>query len=154
MNTGTGDSSSSKTQWDGSLRARIGFLATPGLLIYGTGGVAWQDFSATARCNGNAVVSQCDGVFIIFPLNAPPHTSSVNKTLFGWTAGAGAEMKLWNNWTARVEYRYSDFERFNHTFFRNLGHEVRTAHKVSTHNISVGLAYNFWSSPAAVVAKY
>jgi outer membrane immunogenic protein len=35
----------------------------------------------------------------------------------GYTIGGGGEIKLWSNWIARAEYRYSDFGRvsFNET---------------------------------------
>ncbi len=49
--TGPGGASSSlKEGWDGSIRARLGFLVTPAVLIYGTGGVAWQRVEAEAQC--------------------------------------------------------------------------------------------------------
>jgi outer membrane immunogenic protein len=90
-----------KIDWFGSARARIGYLVTPGLLLYGTGGPGW------AR-----MVSDQETVST-FPLRAPPviATSLVTPSwMFGWTAGAGLEARLWNtNWLARVEYLHYDF---------------------------------------------
>jgi opacity protein-like surface antigen len=37
-----GDNFALRTGWDGSARARIGFLLTPSTLVYATGGAAWQ----------------------------------------------------------------------------------------------------------------
>lgn len=37
-------------------------------------------------------------------------TESTPNWRFGWAAGAGGEMRLWNtNWLARVEYLHYDF---------------------------------------------
>src|ERR1700719_4233318 len=40
-------------------------------------------------------------------------------TKAGWTAGGGAEAKLWRNWLGRVEYRYADYGTIGHVFFRS-----------------------------------
>ena len=73
-----------------------------------------------------------------------PHSEFVSKTLTGWTLGAGIETALWSsNWLARVEYRYSDFETFNHTFFNGLGHFVNTSNELRTHTALFGISYKF-----------
>jgi opacity protein-like surface antigen len=85
----------------GSVRARIGYLATPSLLLYATGGPGW------AR-----MVTDNETVLTV-PLATPPVTATslvTPKWLFGWTAGAGVETRLWDtNWLARVEYLHYDF---------------------------------------------
>jgi opacity protein-like surface antigen len=83
----------------GSARARIGYLVTPSLLLYATGGPGW------AR-----LVTDQETV-ATFPGIPPITTSFVTPTwMFGWTAGAGVETRLWNtNWLARVEYLHYDF---------------------------------------------
>ena len=70
---------------NGSLRARAG-IALDRFLVYGTGGAALTDL----ELSGGGV---CD-----------------DQTLWGWTAGAGVESMLTDNITARVEYRYTDYE--------------------------------------------
>lgn len=70
---------------NGSLRGRAG-IALDRFLVYGTGGVAATELELG------------DG------------DSSDKDTLWGWTAGAGVETKLLDNVTARVEYRYTDYE--------------------------------------------
>ena len=63
-------------------------------MLYTTGGVAWGKFDATA-------------------VNTPAGTSETwSDTLTGWTVGAGVEWALWQNWTGRVEYRYTSFDKF------------------------------------------
>jgi outer membrane immunogenic protein len=79
--------------WFGTLRGRAGWVATPRLLIYGTGGFAYGDvengaFAAIAPGPGASVSS-----------------SSVRT---GWTAGGGVEWALYGCWTVKVEYLFMD----------------------------------------------
>ena len=69
----------------GSARARVGWLAWPGLLLYGTGGLAWTRFEQS--------ISE----------------TITRTTEFGWAAGAGGEFKITDNWLFRVEYLHYDF---------------------------------------------
>lgn len=75
------------TDWQGSVRARVGY-AIDRTLIFGTAG-----FAAT-----RAYV-EVPGFF------------SESRTFTGWTAGAGVEHAFTDNWTGRVEYRYADYGR-------------------------------------------
>ena len=63
----------------GSARARIGFLAWPNLLLYGTGGLAWTRFEQSIA------------------------ETITRATEFGWAAGAGGEFKITDHWLFRVE---------------------------------------------------
>src|SRR5689334_13867178 len=67
--------------WFGTVRGRAGY-AMNNVLIYGTGGFAYGGGSVTF---GGATESQL-------------HT--------GWTAGAGVEVGLTPNWSAKAEYLY------------------------------------------------
>src|SRR3954469_7973574 len=69
--------------WFGTVRGRVGY-ALNNVLFYGTGGLAFGELRGET-----------------FGL-AESHTTA------GWTVGAGAEMGLAPNWTARVEYLYVD----------------------------------------------
>lgn len=69
---------------NGSLRARVGVDLNP-VLVYGTGGLA---------------VSRA---------KMEDATSSDKRTMYGWTAGVGAEGFVTDKVTARVEYRYTDY---------------------------------------------
>jgi outer membrane immunogenic protein len=69
--------------WFGTLRGRAGF-AINNILLYGTLGIAYGELK---------------GEF--FNLEE-------DKTLFGWTAGAGMEVGFAPNWSAKVEYLYMD----------------------------------------------
>jgi outer membrane immunogenic protein len=75
-------------------RGRLGYLVWPNTLLYGTGGLAWTRLTQTTTTLNS------DGTLI----------ESTPNWRFGWVAGAGGEMRLWNtNWLARVEYLHYDF---------------------------------------------
>jgi outer membrane immunogenic protein len=76
----------SKSGMDGSLRARLGVAVTPDILVYGTAGGAAQSMKLTDALGNND-----------------------RETLVGWTAGAGADVKLTEQVFGRAEYRYTDF---------------------------------------------
>lgn len=134
----TGDSATVKEKWDGSLRARVGFLAAPTWLIYATGGVAWQQVDLTASCTGVISASVCGAGL------STSETYSTTKA--GWTVGGGVEAAFWGNWLGRVEYRYSDYGDINHTFFvgnASAVWNVSMSESLRTHTVLVGLAYKF-----------
>ncbi len=67
------------------------------LLLYVTGGLAYANFRRNLR----------------YFQDGPAHTNvfSSNNTKLGWTAGAGAEWALANNWTLKGEFLYMAFEQ-------------------------------------------
>jgi outer membrane immunogenic protein len=136
--------------WDGSVRGRGGYLVTPNIHLFGTAGVAFQHIKETIFCSGaNSVPQGCAGG-VVFP--APDVTDSVEKTLVGWTVGGGIEAAVWQNWLLRAEYRYADFDSFDHLF--NFGTANNTnspgvSTRFATHTMSVGLAYKFGAPMAS-----
>jgi outer membrane immunogenic protein len=89
----------------GTVRARLGYLVTPGFLVYGTGGLAYGGARASTS------IFQVDNGIVGFggPESAPASAAgSLSELRVGWTAGAGAEMQLWSRWTAKAEYLYYD----------------------------------------------
>jgi outer membrane immunogenic protein len=80
----------SKADWLGTLRGRIGY-AFDSYLLYATGGLAV----------GNTQVA------------LPTSAASLSQTNWGWTVGAGVEYKLTSHWFARVEYLYVDLGSLN-----------------------------------------
>jgi outer membrane immunogenic protein len=99
----------------GSFRARAGYLMSPSLLVYGTGGVAW------ARTN--------------IGLDGGERT---DQTLTGYQLGLGTELLLNPNWTMRLEYMYTDYgdKALTHSGFTN--NFVTTSHAVRA-----GLSFKF-----------
>jgi outer membrane immunogenic protein len=77
----------------GTVRGRLGFLATPNWLLYGTGGFAWGDVKAGQ--------DSCAGALQICG----------DKTRSGWTAGVGGEYMIAPRWSIKVEYLHFDFGR-------------------------------------------
>lgn len=97
--------------WNGSIRARLGYAVQDNFLLYATGGLAL----------GNVRVS-----------DALPGGFSQSKTLTGWTAGVGAEYAFTRNWTALLEYRYTSLQKASYdgvmpgARFGFEGHQLRT----------------------------
>ncbi len=133
------DSTSVREGWDGGIRGRLGFLITPNVMLFGTGGVAFQDVSVTANCSPNG------------PWCVQDRSESFHKVMTGWTVGGGAEAKVASNWLARIEYRYADFGHLSHEFFPQTIDSVFMNQSMKTHTVSVGMAYQFGGP---VVAKY
>ena len=84
----------------GSARARLGWLPSDNVLLYGTAGLAWErlDFTQTS----SVILTPGPDTALIFFRNP------MNK--FGWVAGVGAEVMLGSpNWIGRLEYLHYDF---------------------------------------------
>ncbi len=94
--------------WDGSVRGRIGWLVTPAILAYGTGGVA------IAEVDGSFSYNSCSVALLGLSPVCVRGSDSWSDTRVGWTAGGGVEVALFAGWKARVEYRYSDLGRYSH----------------------------------------
>lgn len=148
------DVASVRIGWDASARVRLGYLVTPGVLFYGTGGVAWQEVQASGFCQHSAGDPVCS-----VAAGTPFDTETNSKVLTGWTIGGGIEARIYGNWLLRGEYRYSNFGSFNGVLpFNSSGAPpgtdfIRYNLAVNTHIATVGLAYKFdWAGP--VVAGY
>lgn len=117
----------------GTVRGRIGFTPfNPRFLVYGTGGFAYGD------------VRQ-DGLF------------QQSETKTGWTAGGGVEYAFLPNWSAKVEYLYTDLNSDGGNGFDLFSSHGRT----KFHTVRAGVNYHFdpftllgLFTPAPVVAKY
>jgi opacity protein-like surface antigen len=135
------DSAKVKMGWDGTIRAKLGMLITPTILFYGTGGVAFQQVSVNATCDGSDN-SWC----------AAARNQTFSSVRAGWTAGLGIEGVVTGNWIGKFEARYADFGRYNNTFFAGTGDDVVTSVRVQTFTALAGVSYKF--GPGTVVAKY
>jgi outer membrane immunogenic protein len=100
----TGTITSSKDlRWLGTVRGRLGFLAAPSFLVYGTGGLAYGKAEATTTITEG----------LVFPLLGPASlgpatTGSFSDTRTGWTVGGGVEWLFAPNWSVKAEYLYYD----------------------------------------------
>src|SRR5919106_3120638 len=70
------------------LRLRAGYTITPQVLLFGTFGGAWA--------NADLPVSG-------------PGGGPGSADFFGWSAGGGAEVAFSQNWSARFDYQFTDF---------------------------------------------
>jgi outer membrane immunogenic protein len=119
-----------RVDFQASLRGRLG-VAFNNSLLYVTGGVAWADMEHT----------------YVF---ANTLFESLSQTRVGWTVGAGWEYGFTPNWSARLEYRYTDFGNFRYdsTFsFPGFTYE----HDPVFHTVRAGISYRFGGP---VVARY
>jgi outer membrane immunogenic protein len=112
-----------KNTWLGTLRARFGYAADR-VLFYGTAGAAFGNIDA--------------GVSGGFD----------KSTKTGWTAGAGIETALADNWTARIEYLFVDLQNGSCTSGGNCGVDAagvpaNDAIKFTTSMVRLGLDYKF-----------
>jgi outer membrane immunogenic protein len=98
---------------NGSLRGRAG-IALDRFLVYGTGGLAGTQLELSSAAGSD------------------------EETLWGWTAGAGVEAMVLDNVTARIEYRYTDYDAENF----NLGGAAVNS-DFSDHAIRGGIGLKF-----------
>jgi outer membrane immunogenic protein len=132
-----------KIEWFGTVRGRLGVLATPKVLFYATGGLAYGQVNSSETIAGVSGFSNSD-------------------TRVGYTVGAGIEGALGGNWTAKLEYLYVDLGRTSGSFATAIpafgagavpsGTLTSSYSSRITDNVlRVGLNYRF---AGPVVAKY
>jgi outer membrane immunogenic protein len=80
--------------WVATLRARLGYVVSPDLMFFVSGGVAWGASSFRS--------------FDIFPAGCPVcGGTTFSQTNVGYVAGLGFDWMPWhNNWIVRIEYLY------------------------------------------------
>jgi outer membrane immunogenic protein len=138
------DSSAVRIMWDASVRGRVGYLVTPTLLLYGTGGIAWQSIDVSATCESTLADPLC---LVFPPLGAKTQTD--RAVLTGWTVGAGVERMLTDRWLIRAEYRYAHFGTVSGVLFAGQpasdpgADAVHYDVTVRTHIATIGLIYKF-----------
>ena len=96
-----GNSYAKFTAKDGAfVKGRLGYLAAPSTMIYGSAGAIYQRFNAKAVCPADTNV--CNPA-----LGTQAYSS--NGSEWGWTLGAGLEHAFTKNWIGRVDYSYANF---------------------------------------------
>jgi outer membrane immunogenic protein len=137
--------------WFATFRGRLGFLADPSLLFYGTGGLAVGEVKLASQ---TTLTAQLFGPGSTGTTPAGPLLTVVgtafgdSQTRVGWTAGAGVEKKFSRNWSAKLEYLYLDFG--TKTYFSGTANQADVAFR--DHILRAGINYQFTAGP--VVAKY
>jgi outer membrane immunogenic protein len=135
--TAVNDSTSVLTRWDGSVRARAGYLFTPSTLLYGTVGLALQESDAGLSCSG-ATSPWCT--------NNRGQTF-ISRVQTGWTAGGGIEYRAYGNWFVRGEYRYSGYQSWSPAFFQGTVDEVHANLSSHSQMAIFGVHYLFGGTP-------
>ncbi len=114
------------TDYLATVRGRVGY-AFGTILPYVTGGVAF----------GRTQININDADGSSFARRSQDHV--------GWTAGAGVEVAVGGNWTAKVEYNYIDLARRTYGLGGFGLADVAVAPQV--HAVKVGLNYRLWDTP-------
>jgi outer membrane immunogenic protein len=125
-----------KVDWFATFRGRLGYAPGP-WLIYVTGGGA---LAKLVNEYGDVDSGVLD----------PTAAASVNETRWGWTVGGGAEVAFGGNWSAKAEYLYIDFRKFDEGPVVGGSAGVARFHD-RIHVARVGLNYRFGGP---VVARY
>ena len=112
-----------RSRWLATFRGRLGWLVTPKMNFYATGGLAVANVNTASSVNFNGTINNV----------------SDSTTHAGWTLGAGLEWKFAERWSAKVEYLYVD-----------LGHATDPL-PISNNDLSltenifrIGINYHFW----------
>ena len=116
-----------------SLRARLGY-AFNNLMLFGTIGMA----STSIKISGLTVSRTLTNDSLNnITVSETLHFGSVRATENGYATGVGFEYGINNNWIARGEYIYSNYDRKNP--------KIRFVYRVGfqEHEIRTGLAYKF-----------
>jgi outer membrane immunogenic protein len=128
-----------KLEWFGTVRGRVGVLATPKVLFYATGGLAYGEVRTAAT------------------VGAAAFGFSNSDTRVGYTVGAGVEGVIGGNWTAKLEYLWVDLGKTSGSFLTTLpafGGGVLSSNyssRITDNIVRVGVNYKFGGP---LVAKY
>ena len=99
--------------WFGTVRGRVGY-AMNNVLVYATGGLAFGSLEAESTITG----------------------LQQSKTSAGYTVGVGAEVGIYQNWTAKIEYLYVDLARNDYAL-------TGTSNGLDFGTVRLGVNYHF-----------
>ena len=158
----TNQSAQSNLQYLGTVRGRLGILAMPSLLVYGTGGLAYGGVS-TSTYNTQFWLDGSGGNYNYLTVG----NNTLSSTQVGWTAGGGAEWMFLPNWSLKAEYLYYDLGNKAGSIVNNYaGYDSAAGEqglqsitnytgRVSGNIIRAGVNYHFnFANVAPVVAKF
>jgi outer membrane immunogenic protein len=129
-----------RINWFATARGRAGWTPSDGTMIYATAGAAWMGVNETDT-------NFSDGP----PVPVTVFTGNSSSTKSGYALGAGAEFRLWGNWTGKVEYLHLDVAGIT-TAIPVTGVTVTTnTGRIRDDIARVGLNYHI---AGPVVAKY
>jgi outer membrane immunogenic protein len=91
----------------GTLRARLGYLASPDVLLYATGGLAWNELEQGLTCPAAAAFGIC-AVTGAFDVRS-------SETFMGWVVGGGVEFQIAPKWSLKAEAMAGDYGSADYT---------------------------------------
>ncbi|MFO1183367.1 MAG: outer membrane beta-barrel protein [Bauldia sp.] len=112
-----------KIDFLGTFRGRLGLDVVQGIMVYGTGGLAYGHVASAADTHDTP-----SGVFV------NPASGSAAATLTGWTVGGGFESAfgLGRNWSVKAEYLYYDLGHLGYSL------SAATVTDIETHTGNYG----------------
>lgn len=148
----------------GTLRGRIGYLVTPALLAYVSGGFAYGGAWATVSQRSAENFTSETGR--VFHTAAWTGAGSQNQLMTGWTAGGGFEWLVAPNWSLKAEALYWSLGNLNvrtaqvgltpspGSFYGNAGWGGASLNYAGV-AAKAGVNYHFnWGGATPVVARY
>jgi opacity protein-like surface antigen len=132
----------------GTIRGRLGYLVSPTLAVYGTGGLAYGGVISA----GVILSQRANGSALSFTL--PVHQDS----LLGWAIGGGVEWALTPDWTLKIDYLRYDLGRAISSPFaaqtnRLFQYAMSTSTRFDGNLIQAGVNRHFDLFPPAPVKK-
>jgi outer membrane immunogenic protein len=155
---------SSGLQYLGTVRGRLGFLAMPTLLVYGTGGLAYG--GVTMNSAWTTIGAHRDTRLFNSGQSVAFGGISYSNTQVGWTAGGGLEWMFMPNWSAKAEYLFYDlgtasasglaFSSYTNSggSYTPWGYAATQSMRFNGNIVRAGVNYHFNWGAAPVVAKY
>lgn len=120
------------SKWLATARGRFGWLATPFVLLYATGGAAFAEVDTVDSAINNSNPAEFVNV-------------SGSETRVGWTAGAGVEWMFAQHWSVKAEYLFVDLGNFSTTSADSLAPAatVNHDHHLTENLARAGLNFHF-----------
>jgi outer membrane immunogenic protein len=112
--------------WFGTARARLGYTQDS-WLIYATGGYAYARLETSATATAGPLIA----------------AFNANEIRSGWTAGAGIEVGLAPNWSAKLEYLYVDLGTTRTTWALAGIPPINDDARVTMNVVRAGVNYRF-----------
>jgi outer membrane immunogenic protein len=95
--------------WMGTVRGRLGYLWTPTMLVYATGGLTYGGAYANVVNNATETLN----VGPIFGSKSYTGGGTRSSTLVGWNVGGGLEWMFMPNWSLKAEGIYWNMGNMN-----------------------------------------
>ncbi|WP_159731042.1 outer membrane protein [Methylosinus sp. Ce-a6] len=167
----------SRTDWLGTVRGRLGYIWGQSFLLYATGGLAYGGTQATTQQSlflNNTLSILPPLLSISVPFGSIGGFARYNESRIGWTVGGGLEWLFAPNLSLKAEYLYYDLgtARYLNGPLAAVGPQISvlgfttplltsvnqgvTRVKFDGHVARIGINYHFFTAPppAPVVARY